>query len=57
MIAVPLALLLALLAAEAQPTGKVYRIGFILTPASNEVGHFFKALRPGGAPGPCPQRR
>jgi putative ABC transport system substrate-binding protein len=35
------------LAAEAQPPGKVYRIGFILTTAPNEVGHFFKALDEG----------
>jgi len=35
------------LAAEAQPPGKVYRIGFILTTAPNELGHFFKALAEG----------
>ena len=42
-----LVLLAAPLAAEAQPTGKVFRIGFILTTAPDEVGHFFKALDEG----------
>ena len=35
------------LAADAQPTGKVYRIGFILTAAANETGHLLKALNEG----------
>jgi putative ABC transport system substrate-binding protein len=42
-----LALFAAPLAADAQPTGKVYRIGFILTAAPNEVGHLIKALDEG----------
>ena len=40
-------LLAAPLAAEAQPTGKVYRIGFILTATPNETGHLLKALNEG----------
>ncbi len=35
------------LAAEAQPTGKVYRIGCILTAAPNETVHLIKALSEG----------
>ena len=35
------------LAADAQPTGKVYRIGFIQTAAPNEMGHLIKALDEG----------
>jgi len=40
-------LLAAPLAAGAQPTGKVYRIGFILTATPNETGHLLKALNEG----------
>jgi putative ABC transport system substrate-binding protein len=40
-------LLAAPLVAEAQPTGKVYRIGFILTAPPNETGHLLKALDEG----------
>ena len=42
-----LLLLAASLAADAQPTGKVYRIGFILTATANEAGHLSKALKEG----------
>ena len=45
--AVILLLLAAPLAAEAQPTGKVYRIGLILTATPNEAGHLVKALDEG----------
>jgi putative ABC transport system substrate-binding protein len=45
--AVVLLLLAAPLAADAQPTGKVYRIGFIQTAAPNEMGHLIKALDEG----------
>jgi putative ABC transport system substrate-binding protein len=37
-----LALLVVPLAAQAQPVGKVYRIGSILTTAPNDGGHLFK---------------
>jgi putative ABC transport system substrate-binding protein len=51
MIAARLLVLLALLvvppAAQAQPAGKVYRIGSILTPAPKEAAHLFKALDEG----------
>ena len=40
-------LLVAPLALKAQPTAKVYRIGFIVTATSNETGHLFKALSEG----------
>jgi hypothetical protein len=40
-------LLAAPLAAEAQPTAKVYRIGFIVTATSNETGHLINALTEG----------
>jgi putative ABC transport system substrate-binding protein len=40
-------LVAAPLAADAQPTGKVYRIGFILAAAANETGHLMKALNEG----------
>ncbi len=40
-------LLAAPLAAEVQPTGKVYRIGCILTAAPNETAHLIKALSEG----------
>ena len=42
-----LLLLAASLAADAQPTGKVYRIGFILTATPDETGHLIKALNEG----------
>ena len=42
-----LLLLAASLAADAQPTGKVYRIGFILTATPDETGHLSKALSEG----------
>ena len=45
--AVILLLLAAPPAADAQPTGKVYRIGFIQTAAPNEIGHLIKALDEG----------
>lgn len=45
--AVVLLLLAAPLAADAQPTGKVYRIGFIQTAAPNEMWHLIKALDEG----------
>ena len=45
--AVILLLLAAPLAADAQPTGKVYRIGLILTATPNEAGHLVKALDEG----------
>ncbi|HEV2056404.1 MAG TPA: ABC transporter substrate-binding protein [Methylomirabilota bacterium] len=45
--AVILLLLAAPLAADAQPTGKVYRIGFIQTAAPNEMEHLTKALDEG----------
>jgi len=41
------ALLAAPLAAEAQQSGKVYRIGFILTATPNETEHLTKALSEG----------
>jgi len=40
-------LLTAPLTAEAQPTKKVWRIGFILTAVPNEVGYLIKALSEG----------
>ena len=46
-IALGAGLLAAPLAADAQPTGKVYRIGFIQTAAPNEMGHLIKALDEG----------
>jgi putative ABC transport system substrate-binding protein len=46
-IAVILLLLAAPFTADAQPPGKVYRIGFILTGAANEVEHLTKALDDG----------
>jgi putative ABC transport system substrate-binding protein len=46
-LAVVLSLTLAPLAVDAQTTGKVYRIGFILTAAQNESGHLIKALDEG----------
>jgi putative ABC transport system substrate-binding protein len=42
-----LLLLAAPLAADAQPTGKVYRIGLLLTPTPGETGHLIKALNEG----------
>ena len=45
--AVILLLLAAPLTVDAQPTGKVYRIGVILTAAPHETGHLFKALNEG----------
>ena len=39
-----LLLLAAPLAADAQPTGKVYRIGFILTATPDETGHLSNAV-------------
>src|SRR5713101_6181389 len=45
--AVILLLLAAPLAAAVQPTGKVYRIGFIQTAAPSEMGHLIKALDEG----------
>src|SRR6266542_7033229 len=35
------------LSAEGQPTGKVYRIGLILTATPSEIGHLIKALDEG----------
>ncbi len=44
-------LLAAPLVAEAQQSGKVYRIGFILTATPNETEHLTKALSEGlGSP-------
>jgi putative tryptophan/tyrosine transport system substrate-binding protein len=40
-------LLAAPLAAEAQPAGKVYRIGLIVTATRDETGHLIKALSEG----------
>jgi putative ABC transport system substrate-binding protein len=40
-------LLAAPLGVEAQPAGKVYRIGFMLTATANETGHLLKALNEG----------
>jgi putative ABC transport system substrate-binding protein len=40
-------LLAARLAVEAQPAGKVYRIGVIVTAAPNETEHVIKALDEG----------
>jgi putative tryptophan/tyrosine transport system substrate-binding protein len=40
-------LLAAPLSADAQPTGKVYRIGFLVTATPNETGHLLKALSEG----------
>jgi putative tryptophan/tyrosine transport system substrate-binding protein len=40
-------LLAAPLAAAAQPVGKVYRIGFIVTATRDETGHLIKALSEG----------
>jgi len=40
-------LIAAPLAASAQPAGKVYRIGFIVTATPDEVGHLIKALSEG----------
>jgi putative ABC transport system substrate-binding protein len=45
--AVILLLLAAPVAADAPPTGKVYRIGFLLTAAPNETGHLITALNEG----------
>jgi hypothetical protein len=45
--AVILLLLAAPLTADAQPTGKVYRIGFIVTATASETGHLVKALDEG----------
>jgi len=42
-----LLLLYAAVDANAQQTGKVYRLGLILTPASDEAGHITKALDDG----------
>jgi ABC-type uncharacterized transport system substrate-binding protein len=46
-IAILLLLLAVPLAAGAQQTGKVYRVGCILAAAPNEVGHLIKALDEG----------
>ena len=46
-VALALGVLLAPVAADAQPTGKVYRIGFISGQGPNEAGHLIKALDEG----------
>ena len=33
--------------ADAQPAGRVYRVGFIVTPSANEMGHVVNAFREG----------
>jgi hypothetical protein len=49
--AIILLLLAAPLTSGAQPTGKVYRVGFIWTAGPNEVSHFRKAFEEGCGPG------
>src|SRR6187431_1038039 len=47
LVALGAGLLAAPLATSAQPTGKVYRIGFIATAPRNEIEHIVKALDEG----------